>query len=873
MSTQSAEPHLYEQYTSLSAEEALQKQSSRLEGLTTPEVKDRLSEFGANILKPNQVSWLTILTRQFQSPFIYILIFAAVLAYALGEFVDGTIILAFVAINAILGFYQEFRSEQALKVLNRYTTPKASVIRNGVEEQVPTPNLVPGDIIILQPGDIIPADARLIQTSNFRVDESILTGESEPRLKTHTALTKKSLAIHEADNIAFSGSNVVSGHATAMVIATGLYTYIGSIAKLTVETSRVSSFEKGMNKLSMFVLRLVGVTLFLLFFTNLMIKGPAADWGDMILFTIALAAAVIPEALPLVITFSLSRGAVRLSKHKVVVKRLSAIEDLGGIEVLCTDKTGTITENKLTVVNTFGDLETVLFQAQAAISQLNKQRDPFDVAIAEAYDTLPSTQEVSTPLHEIPFDPERKRNSVLIEHEKKMLLIVRGAADSILPCSKKKPDSELTKWIEEQEQQGRRVIVLAHKTVSRQVDYDKDLEESDLNITGAIAFSDPLKKSTLSAVKKAQKLGISIKIITGDGAVVAANIAQQIGLIDSTDEVITAQHFFSLSAKQQQKMAERLHVFARFSPHQKHQLIELLQQKHEVGFLGDGINDAPALKAANVALVVQGASDIARESADVILLNSSLSVIVDGIQEGREVFANTIKYIKMTLASNFGNFYAIAMVSLFVDFLPMLPVQILLANLLSDFPLTAVATDSVDQTDISKPESYNLKDFALTTTLFGIVSTIFDFVFFASFYRISPEVLQTNWFIGSILTELVLLYSLRTHLPFFKAIAPSKGVVILSIIAAALTLLLPYTQFGQTMFHFVSPSPLHLVMILVITGAYFILNEVVKVLYYKYTSTKNGNLSLSSWHHPLTYSNIRICMVCYLNSKLNYSRP
>ncbi len=841
MPKNNSESAIYEQFTHLEEAEVLRHLNIDSNGLNKIEAEQRLIKHGLNELKPNQVGWLDILIRQFKSPFIYILIFAAALAYGLGEVVDGTMILVFVLINVLLGFFQEFRSNQAISVLRQYTTPTTNVIRAGEEMEVPTTLLVPGDIILLQPGDIVPADLRLIKTGNFCVDESILTGESEPRQKTHEALTHTCLPIHEADNIAFSGSSVVRGHATGVVIATGLKSYIGSIAKLTLETTSISSFEKGMNKISIFVLKTVGITLFLVFFANLMIKGPAADLGDMVLFVIALAAAVIPEALPLVITFSLSRGAVRLSKHKVVVKRLSAIEDLGGITVLCTDKTGTITENKLTVTEMYGEEKTVLFQAQAAISQLNQQRDPFDMAITEA--CLKRDKKLKPPaiLHEIPFDPERKRNSVLIEHNKDKLVIVRGAADAVLPHLKQRADKALLRWIESQEQQSRRVIVVAHKQAAQNETYDRLAEESELIFSGAIAFTDPLKKSAIAAVKKAQSLGISIKIITGDGAAVAGNVARQVGLIENPDEVITGQDFFALTTKQQQQTANNLHVFARFSPKQKHQLIEILQLTHEVGYMGDGINDAPALKAANVALVVNGASDIAREAADVILLNQSLSVVINGIQEGREVFTNTIKYVKMTLASNFGNFYAIASVSLFIDFLPMLPVQILLVNLLSDFPLIAVATDSVDPADIKRPEGYNIREFALSAAVFGIVSSAFDFVFFAAFYRISPEVLQTNWFIGSILTELALLYSLRTHRPFYKAVVPSTTILILTILAAFVTVVIPYTTFGQTVFHFYAPSMMHMGVILGIVAAYFIVNEFTKSAYYKFLETKyNG---------------------------------
>lgn len=827
---------VYQSYTSGDPDMVLNKLESSAKGLDLAQVKKLQAQYGLNVLTGSKTGWCDILVRQFRSPFIYILLFAALLAFALGELIDGTIILIFVIINAALGFYQEFRSDQALKVLKRYTIPKVYVIRAGLKEEIPATELLPGDIVLLEPGDIVPADMRLLETSNFTLNEAVLTGEAMASGKTHVGLEMSKVPIHEAKNIAFSGTSVLGGKATGVVIATGPQAYIGKIAKLTLETTRASGFEKGMRTFSDFVLKMVGITLLLIFFANLMIKGGSTDIGDMILFVIALAASVIPEALPLVITFSLSRGAVRLSKHKVVVKRLSAIEDLGGIEVLCTDKTGTITENKLTVSEIYGKGD-VLDQAYTAICRHNNKLDPFDLAIEAAHKKQKGSDNKKL-IHEIPFDPERKRNSALVKAGESYMLIVRGAAEAILPYVIQK-DAEITEWIKNQEEEGKRVIVIAHKSLTTEGEYNQEEEENNLTLTGALSFTDPPKKSAMDAVKTAQKLGVTIKIITGDGAVVAGSIAKQIGLVESPEEVITAREFFDLNPKKQQSVAEKMHVFARFSPVQKHQLIEILQENREVGFLGDGINDAPALKAANVAIVVQGASDIAREAADVILLNSSLNVIINGIQEGRQVFANTIKYVKITLASNFGNFYAIAIVTLFIEFLPMLPVQILLVNLLSDFPLITVATDSVDQKDITKPEGYNIREFALFAVVFGVVSSAFDFVFFGTFYRISPEALQTNWFIGSILTELLLLYSLRTKRVFFKAPSPSKAIIILTLLAAITTIAIPYTQIGQSVFHFVAPSARQLSLVLMITAIYLVINEIVKVTYYRLAESKS----------------------------------
>ncbi|NMC35578.1 HAD-IC family P-type ATPase [Candidatus Beckwithbacteria bacterium] len=832
---------VYSKYTSQTAE-AIEANftTSRSKGLSSQEAVKRLQEFGLNKLSGKKLSALTIFKRQFASPFIYMLLVAAGLAYILGEHMDGSMILLFVLINSVLGFFQEYRSEQALKLLQQYTATHNLVRRDGKDIFIEAKNVVPGDILLVKPGDIVDADSRLLESNSLLVDESILTGESDMVSKTAQPLTKVSTEIFKADNILFSGTSVVSGTGLAVVVATGKKTVVGSIAKLSSETVRTSGFEKGMNKFSGFVLRLVLVTLVMVFLANILIKGDQANFVELVIFSIALAAAVIPEALPLVSTFSLSRGALRLAKHKVVVKRLSAIEDLGGIQVLCTDKTGTITQNKLKVVDFFTrNKAQLLWYAKKAMPAKNhcNGQDPFDTAIEKASQQHPFHQEGAIKhLGELPFDPDRRRGSVIISIDGQDKLIVRGAAESILPfCDNVdlQERKKLDDWIDEQGKLGRRVLAIAYKNQHFIPNYEAKVEEKKLSFLGCIAFVDPLKKTTKEAVAKARSLGLMVKIITGDSSAVAGAVATEIGLIADPKQVMLGEDLLQLTPRKQKEAVESYSVFARVSPQTKHHIIELLEQQFEVGYLGEGINDAPALKAANVALVVQGASDIAREAADIILLKSSLKVIVDGIEEGREVFANTLKYIKITLSSNFGNFFAVAISSLVIPFLPMLPIQILLVNLLSDFPLIAVATDSVDPAEVKKPESYNLKEFALIATTMGLVSTVFDFIFFGMFFKYSPSVLQTNWYIGSILTELILMYSLRTRSVFFKAKLPSLTIIILSILAIGTTIALPFTHFGQSIFQFTPPTPYFLTIIIGLVLLYFLSTEIVKRFFYK----------------------------------------
>ncbi|HRN70797.1 MAG TPA: HAD-IC family P-type ATPase, partial [Candidatus Woesebacteria bacterium] len=400
--------------------------------------------------------------------------------------------------------------------------------------------------------------------------------------------------------------------------------------------------------------------------------------------------------------------------------------------------------------------------------------------------------------------------------------------------------SEVEKWVENEGKLGKRIIAVGKKSlISRLENLAHD--EKGLEFVGLVSFVDPLKKTAQAAIKRAGTLGVQIKILTGDSKEVAGAVAFQSGLIQNPSDVITGDQFDALSSSEQHNITSQYSVFARVSPEQKHQIIQLLQERYEVGFLGEGINDAPALKVANVAIVVQEASDIAREAADIVLLNKSLHVVIDGIKEGREIFGNTAKYIKATLASNLGNFYTVAIASLFITFLPLLPLQILLINLLTDFPMIAVATDNVDGTELKRPRNYDVKEIALFATVMGIVSSIVDFLFFALFFRISPQVLQTNWFIGSVLTELVFLFSIRTRLPILKATPPSIPLITLSGVAFLTSIILPFTTLGHIVFEFITPNMHYIILILIITGGYFITTEVVKLMYYRFVNGKNNN--------------------------------
>ena len=818
-------------------------------GLSSEEASNRIKIYGPNALPQNTVNPWHIFFRQFKSSFMYLLIGAAVLSFALGEIIEGWTIILFLCINSALGFYQEYKSEKTVELLKKYITTKARVRRGTDIESVPSSELVPGDIVLLEAGDNIPADIRIVSAFNLVVDEESLTGESIAVTKNITPANQEIHEAYQAHNIGFSGTTVISGKCEGVVIATGKDSMMGTIAALAGAPERESAFEKELRTFSTFILYLVVGTLLFIFITNIILKGFHADILNLAIFSIALAVSVVPEALPVVMAFSLSRGARHLAKNHVILKRLSALEDLGGVQILCTDKTGTITENKLTVhrVSTMAGIkeEEILFLANQGgeyLRSLNEEKvpDPFDTALWESLSENDQQELVATPpISDIPFDPVRKKNSVLITTRTgDTKLVVRGALEAILE-STSLSSAEKQQFIDFEREEGlagRRTIAVGSKHVIKDA-YRGIEDEQGLIFGGCISFIDPIKESTAAAIHEAIALKVRIKILTGDSKEVTGVVAHTIGLAATPGDVLTAKEFFALPEELWEERLETINAFARVSPEQKYKLIQLLQKKYQVGFLGEGINDAPALKIANVALVVDSASDISREVADVILLEKSLSVVIKGIGEGRSIFTNTIKYITSTLSSNFGNFYSVAISSLFIPFLPMLPLQILLVNLLSDFPAIAIASDNVESRDLSAPHTYNIRKIIVFGLILGAVSTVFDFITFASFYKISPESLQTHWFIVSILTELLFFYSIRSKKFFLNAPKPGLHITVLTILAGGATIIVPFTEIGHRVFHFISPTAHSMGIVFAIVGSFFVTIEASKLIYYRFNRT------------------------------------
>lgn len=816
-------------------------QTSLQNGLSTAQLAKQWARYGQNMLTAHEVTLWQIFWNQIKSPFIYLLIIIGFINIFLGEYTEGIIIFLLVAINTAFSFYQEYRTHNALALLQKYITDTIRVIRNGQEMAVASNKLVPGDIVKLYPGDVIPADMRFITAENLMVDESALTGESVPVAKNaQTIKTADPITVFNATNIGFKGTSISSGKALGLIFAIGNTTYFGSIATVAQQSPKQSSFTLGLARFSRFILYLVLITVTFVFLVHFFLN-PHFNALNLLIFSMALGITIIPEALPIVITFSLTRGALKLAKQKLVIKRLSAIEDLGSMDILCTDKTGTLTENHLTIKNSFASDEKQLWWYAALSSGLSVSSLEKDTGFnGPVWHQLSEQEQASYKNYRIiaehPFESVLRYGSLVVAQNTDAELILRGNVQEVIAlCSDldASQKAKITQWAQAEGNLGRRVLAFAAKKTSQEITHIDTSLEKDLQFIGLISYEDPIKITAYDALAKARALGVEVKIISGDSKEVNRAIGNAIKLIDNESQIISGEELKTKTEAQKDVLIEQCKVFAHIVPDQKVEIVKQLEIAHDIGYVGDGINDAPALKAAHVSMAVDTAEAVARDVADIILLNKSLHVIVNGIREGRIIFANMIKYIKSTLTANFGHFYSLSVISLLIDYLPLQPSQLLLISLLTDIPLIAISTDTVSFNDIKRPKKYDLKDIALVTMTLALFVMITDFIIFALFHNEPHSVLQTNWFITCILVELSFFYSIRTTLPFYKGSFPSWPVLSLSFLIAALSIALPYTALGQKYLHFTPPSAHHLALIALVTFVYFIITDLVKVLYYR----------------------------------------
>ncbi len=842
------------QYTDKTVAETLKMLKSSENGLTKKEAGLALEKYGANEIKGSSLSWIKILIRQFKSPFFYLLFLAVIVSTFIGDQIDSLVIFSFIFLNVAIGFFQEYRAEKSVSLLKKIIPHRARVMRDGKEQVIDKKFLVPGDIVFLEPGDTVPADLRVLEVLDFLIDESAITGESNPVSKVPEKFSVQEKEIYLAKNIIFAGTNVVAGRSAGIVVATGRDTVFGGIADSVSKDIKISVYEKSITYFAKLVLKIVSITITLIFVVNVLIKGFNGIF-DFLLFCVALIVSILPEALPAVVAFSLSKGSIKLAKKNVVVKRLSAIEDLGNVEVLCTDKTGTLTQNKLSLEKMISSDKDKCFLY--AILSFNPGKDgiltqsdkkilnPFDYAIFQrSPEKLIKQSRRFSFISEFIFNSEKMTSSSFVESPgKEKLFIVKGSPDVILKnCSKFSGGftrKELREDIAREGEFGKRVLAIAYKKFPKSKTIIEKEDEKGLIFLGYFVFDDSIKNTAKDAIELSKKLGVQIKMITGDSKEVAGYVGGRIGLTAGIGDVVLQEELEVMSRDEFDYACLEKSVFARISPDMKRKIIRSLQKRYTVGFLGDGINDAPALKISDVGIAVEGASDIAKETADVVLLERDLRVIINGIKDGRAIFSNINKYIKCSLASNFGNFYSIAVISLFIDFLPMLPAQILLVNILSDFPLISIATDSVDIEELKRPKAYQLSQSLPLIIGLALVSTIFDFIFFAIVKNQAPQIVQTLWFIESILSEIALIFVIRTKHKFWKAKKPAFWLSLFAIADSILVVALPFMPFAQEWFHFIQPPLLYLSIIIILVIAYLYISESLKLMFFRYWKPVN----------------------------------
>ena len=829
-------------YTTLSVDDALADLNSSKSGLTNSEVNKRLSTYGLNAIQEVDVTWLHILKRQLFSPFMSIF-FVIALAYVItGKIAESIIVFIIIIINVGIGFFQEYRSNSSMQLLKKCLMSQVAVKRDNSEISVEINQLVPGDIIVLYAGDIIPADCRFIEVDNITVDESSMTGESIAVVKKNDAMSEVATDMYRAENIGFTGSIVTQGKGIAVVIATGSATALGTIAALANETGAKSGIEQGSVSIARLTIYLIFISLLIMAFIHIIMHKGHLNFVDFFLFAAALTITAIPEGLPMVITFCFSQGASSLKKHNVIVKRLSAIGDLGSIEVFCTDKTGTLTENALSVENIYGKnpddvlIYAILSSAQTATK--DSATKGFDLALQKKLTDEHTTQlEQHTIVKELPFTPQKRQCMVLVHKENVHTLIVKGSPEIVIEKATFLNDEEknaIDAWIKAEESKGNRILAVATKNIAAYdaATYDIAADDHDYETIGFIAFQDPLKETAPTTIKKAKDLGIQIKILSGDSKNVCFTIAQKLGLEENPDNIVLGADFEKATEEEKIFLVNNRSIFARVNPEQKYDIIRYLQKQYAVGYMGDGINDAPALKIAHVSFAVNDAAPVAREAAEIILLRKSLSSVILGIEEGRRTIVNTLKYTKMTNAPSFGHFYALAVASLMVSYPPMLPMQLLFLNLLTDLPMMAISTDNVSPEEVRKPLTYDMVDAAILIALFGAIMFVADMTIFLVFRTHFPETLQTSWFITSTISEVIFIFLFRTHLLFFRAHRPSKLMLILSLFVVSTAVILPFTTMGNTIFSFTAPQWKHAPWLIGVILFNLVIAESVKLTYY-----------------------------------------
>ncbi|HXZ23437.1 MAG TPA: magnesium-translocating P-type ATPase, partial [Methanomassiliicoccales archaeon] len=755
--------------------------SDSARGLSAEDAKQRLARYGGNLLKPKKRSNSAVLfLNQFRSPLIILLLIAAAISAFVGDPTDAGIIIGIVLVSGLLGFWQERRASDAVAKLLAIVETKASVIRDGLEVVIPTSEVVPGDITTVAAGDVIPGDARIISSRDLFVDEATLTGETYPVEKNAGSLGPQT-PLAARSNSLFMGTHVVSGTGLAIVARTGPSTEFGKVSETLRLRPPETEFEHGIKRFGLLLMEITLLLVIAIFAINVALQKPILD---SFLFSLALAVGLTPQLLPAIVAINLANGAKRMADAKVIVKRLSSIENFGSMNVLCSDKTGTLTQ-AIVELKEAADVDGKESEKVRFFAALNSHfqtgfTNPIDEAIQKA---VPSLGSGYSKLDEVPYDFVRKRLTILVRTaDGGSVMISKGAYRNIRDvCSSvERPDgtvsaidgvaSALDSSFEEYGHQGYRVLGLAYKNVSGAQRISKD-DEKGMVFLGFLVLFDPIKPGLKDTLVELKRLGVNLKVITGDNAVVAKAVTQTVGI--QNDDMLTGPELRQMSNEALISRVNQVNVFAEVEPNQKERIILALKKSgNVVGYMGDGINDASALHAADVGISVDSAVDVAKEAADIVLLEKDLNVLNNGVAQGRRTFANTMKYVFMATSANFGNMFSMAGASLFLSFLPMLPKQVLLTNLLTDFPETTIATDNVDPEMIDRPRKWDMKFIRRFMLVFGLISSIFDYATFSVLIFVlnaSETQFQTGWFVESVTSAAIIVLVIRTRRSFIKS--------------------------------------------------------------------------------------------------------
>ncbi len=837
-------------YWTSDASSLLTQFKSRATGLTSQEAGAKLSTDGPNVLNAEKnIGPFRLLARQYESPLLLVLIFGAVLSLTLKQWTDAGIIIFIVVASSLLGFTQEYKASTALAALRLRLALTTKVLRDGKAVTLPAASLVKGDVIQLSAGNLVPADGVILTATDFLVSEGSLTGESMS-VEKKPGVISADAAISLRTNSVFSGTSVRSGVANILIVATGSQTALGDVAKAIGGAEPETEFARGVRQFGYLLIKVMIVMVFFVLVVSQLMGRPLIE---SLLFAVALAVGITPELLPAIVTVTLSAGARAMAKEGVIVRRLEALENLGSMDVLCTDKTGTLTEGTVTMASAL-DLNSKDSANVLQLAFLNARfesgiENPLDQAIVAAGDKAGLVTSPFTKVDEIPYDFIRKRLTIVVKNPSKpktRLIITKGSFNAILSiCSKAnmagkdKPldaamKRKLLAQLDKSGKEGFRVLALATREAPLKPDYTIS-DERDLTLIGFLLFADPPKVDAQKAIESLKALGIHLKVITGDNGQVAVHVAKAIGL--SISHILSGPKITQMNDDALAVMASKTDLFVEIDPQQKERIIRALQKHgHAVGYMGDGINDAPALLAADVGISVDQAVDVARQSADIVLLKRDLDVLRLGVESGRLTFANTLKYISITTSANFGNMVSMALATPFLPFLPLLAKQILLNNFLSDIPSIAISTDNVDVKQAKRPERWNVHEVRRFMIVFGLVSSVFDGVTFALLlksFAVGESEFQTAWFVVSLLTEIAVVFSLRTRVLAIRSM-PGKMLIAVSVIVSVVALVIPYLGPLTARFGFV-PLPLPvmgalLAIVLVYVGA----TELTKHWFYKF---------------------------------------